>query len=226
MIGLGVNPVPSDPNEQRITQAEAFVARMGAMDQAEIISFAGGPAAYTVVQTFTSDKVKLKNALEGLRGKEGGNTPLYDSMLKSVNDLHALSGTFLRAGIVLTDGRDDESTATPATIITTGRNDGIPVFSIGLGNPNDAASLDRATLQSIADSTGGRFFFSADSTGLQSVFDQLTDLLADSYRLESAVSFNPPLTTAGAYTITGDVTCTVDGETRSVPMAPISVSVQ
>lgn len=225
MIGLGSNPVPSDPNDERITQSQAFVDRMGPMDQATVIRFQGEAGQVFTVKPLTGDKAGLKTALDGLRTTEGGNTPLFDAMIKSVNDVKAAAGTVTKAVIVLTDGRDTTSTQTKAQVISAARAAGVPIYSIGLGNPNDPNSLDRQGLQDIADQTGGRVFFAADSTALAGIFDQLSVLLTDSYRLESAISFDPPLTTAGTYTVQGDLFCDVDGEELSIPMPSFNVSI-
>lgn len=225
MIGLGTNPVPSDPNDERINQSQAFVDRMGAMDQVEVLRFNGEAGAVFQVQAFTGDKTILKAALDGLRTTEGGNTPLYDAMIRSVNDVAAQPDTSTRAVVLLTDGRDTTSTATAAQAITVARNAGIPIFAIGLGNPNDANSLDKAAMQNIADQTGGRVFFAEDATALAGIFDQLTALLKDSYKLESAMSFSPALPAAGTYKLEGEIVCEVDGETIVIPMPAFNVSV-
>lgn len=225
MIGLGVNPVPSDPNDERVTQSQAFVDRMGATDEATIIRFQGQAGAVFTVQGFTSDKNALKSALDTLRTTEGGNTPLYDAMIKSVNDLATRPANRTKAVMVLTDGRDTTSAQTSAQAITAARNASIPIFVIGLGNPNDPASLDRADLENIAAQTGGRVFFAEDPSALAGIFDRITALLADSYRLEAAVSFDPPLPAAGAYKLEGDIVCAVDGEEITIAMPAFNVSV-
>ncbi len=225
MIGLGSNPVPSDPNDERVTQSQAFVDRIGAMDEVKVMRFNGEAGAVFDVVAFTGDKTALKAGLEGLRTTEGGNTPLFDAMLRSVNDVAAKGANVTKGVVILTDGRDTTSTTTEAQVITAARNAGVPIFSIGLGNPNDALSLDRASLQRIADQTGGRVFFAEDPTALSGIFDGITQLLADSYRLEAAVSFEPPLSTAGTYKLEGDLVVEVDGEAMAIPMIPINVSV-
>ena len=225
MIGLGVNPVPSDPNDERINQSQAFVNRMGATDQASVIRFNGQAGAVFTVQGFTSDKTVLNTALDGLRTTEGGNTPLYDAMIKSVTDLVAQPAGRTKAIVVLTDGRDTTSTQTVAQAITAARDAFIPIFVIGLGNANDAASLDRAQLENIATQTGGRVFFAEDPTALAGIFDQLTAILADSYKLEAAVSFSPILPAAGSYKIEGDIVADIDGEDIKIPMTPFNISV-
>ena len=225
MIGLGVNPVPSDPNDERVNQAQAFVQRMGALDEASVIRFQGEAGAVFTVQGFTSDKTALEAGLDTLRETEGGNTPLYDAIIKSVNDLKARPANRTKALILLTDGRDTTSTATSAMAITAARDENIPVFAIGLGNPNDAASLDRADLENIAAQTGGRVFFAEDPSALAGIFDQLTAILADSYRLEAAVSFDPILPAAGSYRIEGDIVADIDGEEIKIPMPAFNVSV-
>ncbi len=224
MIGLGVNPVPSDPNDERVNQSQAFVDRMGAMDEASVYRFQGEAGAVFPVIGFSSDKTALKDALDTLRETEGGNTPLYDAMIESVEALASKSGK-TRAAIVLTDGRDTTSGATAADAINAARAVNVPIYAIGLGNPNDANSLDKEALQNIADQTGGRVFFAEDANALEGIFDQLTALLADSYRLESALQIDPPLTASGSYRIEGDITAEVDGESITIPMPAFNVSV-
>ena len=225
MIGLGVNPVPSDPNDERVNQAQAFVDRMGATDEATVIRFQGEAGAVFTVQESTSDKTALKAGLDSLRETEGGNTPLYDAMIKSVNDLAARPANLTKAVIVLTDGRDTTSAQTSAQAITAARDLDIPIFAIGLGNPNDPASLDRDDLENIAAQTGGRVFFAEDPTALAGIFDQITAILADSYKLEAAVSFDPILPAAGTYKLEGDIVADVDGEELKIPMPAFNVSV-
>ena len=220
--GSIVNNGGTDPNDERITQAKAFVLRLTAMDEVEVLRFQG--SSVSLVQGFTGDKAALTAALDSLKTGEGGGTPLYDAIVRAVNDVAPKEGR-TRVAIVLTDGRDNDSNASVDAAIAAARNAGVPVFTIGLGDPNDPASLDKAVLQRISDQTGGRFLFAQDPNALAGVFDALTDLLADSYQLRCALSFDPPLTAAGAYTLSGTVVADVDGTRIEIPMAPINVSI-
>lgn len=226
LIGLGSNPVPSDPDDKRIDGAQMFVDSMGSKDQATVIKFqCPCPGGSQIVQELTSDKDVLKTALDGLRDTEGGNTPLYEAIDLSLETLNAAEGMAARAVVVLTDGRNTVDGPTPDELITKALDFEIPVFVVGLGNPNDPLSLDRDELERISETTGGRFFFAEDADALGDIFVALTALLEDSYRLEAAVTFDPPLPGAGVYEVTGTITTRVEGREVSFDLEPFTVSV-
>ena len=102
----------------------------------------------------------------------------------------------------------------------------MPVFAIGLGIPTDPDNLDSAILQQLADQTGGRFYFAADPTALAQVFDEISAILAKSYRLECGISFDPPATGPGVYAVHGDIEALVDGERVVLPMPALNLNVQ
>lgn len=213
---------PGDPNDERITQSQGFVDRLSSADEVQVLKFQQN--AVTEVIPFTTDKIAVKNALDSLRTGEAGSTPLYDSTMRSITDVAAKGVVYSRAVIVLTDGIDTVSTTTVPQVIDNARTNGIPVFPIGLGNPNDPNSLNRDELQEIANQTGGLFLFAEDPTALASVFAFLSEILASSYRVETNMTFNPPITAAGNYTIEADLVTTVDGEEIRIAMPPFRTS--
>lgn len=215
----------SDPTDERITQSAAFVDRLGDTDKMEVLSFNGSANNVPVVQPFTSDKAVLKTKLDTLRTGENGGTPLYDAVVKSVNDAAAVAG-HTAVSIVLTDGRDNGSSADLADAITAAQTKSVPVFTIGLGIPTDPDNLDREVLQQLADQTGGRFYFAVDPTALAQVFDDIAGILTDSYRLECGISFDPPATGPGVYTVNGNIEALVDGERVRLAMPPLNLNVQ
>lgn len=213
----------SDPNDERITQAEAFVQSLHAGDEATIYSFQD--TSVTQLIGFTTDKTALYNALETLRTGVGGGTPLYNAMLTAVNAAATENGAHVGAAIVLTDGKDNGSTNTPDQVISAAQSANVPVFSIGLGNPNTPGSIDTAELTVIADQTGGKVFLAADPSGLQNVFESLEGTLDSSYEVTTEFTFGTALPAAGSYEIEGVLTTTVDGESVDVPVPPFTVSV-
>lgn len=225
-IATTQNGVPaSDPTDERITQAQAFVSRLSSTDQVEVLSFNGAANNVRVVIPFTTAKASLTTGLDGLRTGENGGTPLYDAMIKAVNEVAAIPGSVTRAAIVLTDGRDNGSAATPAQAIAAAQAAGVPIFTIGLGNPMDANSLDKAALSNVSDQTGGRFLYAQDPAALATVFDTISGLLKSTYELDCGVSFDPPLTATGAYLFDGEVVTFVDGTELVTHLAPLNVSV-
>lgn len=224
MIGLGSNPVPSDPDDIRIDGSQMFVDAMGSKDQAAVIRFdCPCPPGVNVVQDLTGDKNMLKAALDSLRNDEGGNTPLYQAIDVSI-DTVAATNMAKKAVVVLTDGRNTEAGPTPDELIAKAQDNDVAIYAIGLGNPNDPLSLDRAELTRIGQLTGGAFFFAEDANALIHIFDGLTAILVDSYKLEAAVTFDLPLTQAGSYQVDGDLVTRVDDREVVFDLEPFTVS--
>ncbi|MFO7962855.1 MAG: VWA domain-containing protein [Desulfobacterales bacterium] len=158
--------------------AVSFVDQMESSDQAEIIKFA---TLVAVVQEFTTDKPALISAIETYPNV-GTHTALYDAIYKGIQDA-ALQTTHRRAVIVLTDGTDDDgtgepmSTQTEQSVIALAQAEGVPVFTVGVGDANTAV------LQNIADATGGQFYDAPSSDYLGTIYLQLSQLLNNQYVL-------------------------------------------
>lgn len=202
----------SDPNDERINQSQAFINRLAAGSEGAVYEFHGPTNGVNLVVDWTGDKTALNDGLDTLRTGEGGTTPLYDAMVAAVNAAATRTTENLRAAIVLTDGLDNVSAATPADVILLARTLEIPVFAIGLGNPATPGSIDQATLSDISSQTGGVFYFAEDAEALDSVFASLTEVLRSSYRVEVRFEIDPPLATAGTYNVFGKVRVEADGE--------------
>jgi Ca-activated chloride channel family protein len=93
------------------------------------------------------------------------------------------AGTHAPAVIVLlTDGENNEQ-PDPAVAAQAAVDRGVRIFTIGIGSPGGAdldlngftvhTQLDEATLQQIADTTGGTYFGAADAASLLSIYDHL-----------------------------------------------------
>ena len=215
----------SDPNDERVNQSQTFIDNLHAESEAAVHEFHGATGGVSLVVDWSSDKTALKDGLDTLRTGEGGTTPLYDAMIATVNAAASRTTLNLRAAIVLTDGLDNTSAATPADVIDLARNLDIPVFAIGLGNPATPGSIDQATLSDISVQTGGVFYFAEDADALDSVFASLTEVLRSSYRVEVAFEIDPPLATPGTYDVFGKVRAEVDGEDALVQVPGFRASV-
>ena len=214
---------PSDPNDERINQSQVFINKLNATSRAAVYRFQG--TSVSEVVAFTSDKQALFDGLESLRIGESGSTPLYDAMASAVAAAAAQPEGFLRAAVVLTDGLDNASSTTPAAVISQARAAGIPVFSIGIGNPANPGAIDQATLSDISVQTGGVFYFAADPSALENVFDSLTEVLSSAYRVEVSFELSPPLATPGTCTVFGKVKANADGEEALLVVPQFSASV-
>jgi VWFA-related protein len=85
-----------------IEAAHKFIEALPAQDQMSIAAFT---RKYYRLSKFTSDKLALKQAVEKIKGIEGG-TAYYDAMFEALIDLSKL-GEARKAIVVLTDGEDE-----------------------------------------------------------------------------------------------------------------------
>jgi Ca-activated chloride channel family protein len=157
-----------------------FVNQLGADDEAEIVKFA---TEIEVVQGFTSDKNLLTNAIYN-PVDVGRFTRLYDVAWQAVDDT-ALELKTRKAVIIVSDGVDEDDTGNPISskslgdVINHAKDNGVPIFTVGLGNINDAI------LEQMANDTGGQFFDSPASDNLGNIYSQIANVLFENqYILE------------------------------------------
>jgi Ca-activated chloride channel family protein len=141
-------------------------------DRIGLIAF--GDAPYPLVP-FTMDHPTVQTMIaEALPGIAGPRTALGDAMglaIKMFKDTTAPEKVL----IVLTDGNDTASKMPPAKAADIARDAKITIHAIGIGNPDATGEekLDAASLEKIAATTGGRYFFGQDQVGLQDIYATL-----------------------------------------------------
>jgi len=104
--------------------------------------------------------------------------------------------------ILLTDGVNNAGEIDPVTAAEAAKSLGIKVYTIGMGRPGQVpvpttdmvgrqqvvlqeSTLDEATLQQIADVTGGRYFRAIDTTELAQIYDDINALEQSQIEIES-----------------------------------------
>lgn len=165
--------------------AEQFVRdRIG--DKIGLILF--GSRAY--LQTpLTYDRhsvlMRIEDATAGLAGK---TTSIGDAVGLAVKRLDRVPDEG-RVIILLTDGANNSGVLLPLKAAELAKNDGIKIYTIGLGsdaasgsispdffNMNAAADLDEETLQKMAELTGGRYFRATDPESLHTIYEKINQL--------------------------------------------------
>jgi Ca-activated chloride channel family protein len=103
--------------------------------------------------------------------------------------------------ILLTDGVNNAGEIDPLTAAKAAEALGIKVYTIGMGRPGlvpvpsldlfgretvvyQESTLDEATLQEIAEITGGRFYRAEDSKGLKQIYDEIDSLEKSQVEIE------------------------------------------
>jgi Ca-activated chloride channel family protein len=79
--------------------------------------------------------------------------------------------------LLLTDGVESGSDITARDAAQIAKQDSVKIYTIGIGDPNAKnADLDEATLQYVAEQTGGKYFRAIDAEALSQVYQELDAL--------------------------------------------------
>jgi Ca-activated chloride channel family protein len=156
-------------------------------DRVALIVF--GSKAY--VQTpLTEDLGTVVDLLDRTAvGMAGPHTALGDAIGLAIRTFEA-SEIEQRLLILLSDGSDTASRMSPVNAAEIARDQGVEVFTIGVGDPEARGEdrVDLATLEAIAARTGGAYFFAADEAALGQVYERIDQLAP---REVETLSFRP-----------------------------------
>lgn len=170
---------------------ESLFSRSNPDDDFSLFVFAAGEVRPVV--PFTKDGSLIMRAIDKV--KPFGKTALYDAIVQ-MPDQTILGTNGVRSIILLTDGLENSSRIDAATLRKTLEGVAVPVFPLGLRTPasvraerenNREASLDVATLASLAGASGGRLAVATDPDRLdEAISDILTEL-----RAQYIIGFTP-----------------------------------
>ncbi|MCR5123432.1 MAG: VWA domain-containing protein [Ruminococcus sp.] len=168
-------PAENDVNFQRLDFTKALIEKIsGEGDyQYSIAKFTG---SYTLLQGFTKDTEKLKEALRKIRN----NDEIFDgSHIETA--LEKCMGSFEDQGsantrnivVLLSDGASDEKNAkTIEQLAAIADKENIRIMTVGLGK-----EADRRWLQKISADTGGKYYSASDADALENVHKQIVTTL-------------------------------------------------
>ncbi|MFK0334788.1 vWA domain-containing protein [Rhizobium sp. NPDC090275] len=148
-----------------------FVAKRPG-DRIGLIAF--GDAPYPLAP-FTMDHALVETLVEGLLpGIAGPRTALGDTLGLGIR-MFEKTTVPEKVMILLTDGNDTASKMPPLKAADIARTKSILIHAVGIGNPGATGEdkLDTPSLQKIAETTGGRYFFGGDQKQLQDIYDEL-----------------------------------------------------
>jgi tight adherence protein B len=152
--------------------AGALVGRMPAGTRLGLVAFSTRPR---VVQPLTDNHQQVRQAIGRLQAE--GDTALYDAVLLGSQLLAREQGQ--RNLVVLSDGRDEGSSASLDDAVAAARRAGVTVYTVGLSVPG--FEQDQAALKQLATGTGGRAFEVNDANDLVSQFSSIGQALASQY---------------------------------------------
>ncbi len=141
-------------------------------DRIGLVAF--GDAPYPLAP-FTMDHALVETLIaDAVPGMAGPRTSLGDALGLAIKMFEKTSVPE-KVLIVLTDGNDTASRMPPLKAADIAKAKGVVVHAVGIGDPMATGEdkLDTATLQKIAEKTGGRYFFGGDQAQLASIYEEL-----------------------------------------------------
>jgi Ca-activated chloride channel family protein len=173
------------PNRMRAAQeaARAFVEALPDGAQIGLVSFS---EAASVRAAPSRDREAILRAIDGLA--PGGGTAIGEGLHLALDELDRLpadeSGQVPSTVVLLSDG--ESSPGRPATSAAARAGaDGVQVHTVGVGQRGvttllggtQPVRLDEATLQAIAESTGGQYFYAQEAGALERIYADLGSLV-------------------------------------------------
>jgi Ca-activated chloride channel family protein len=150
-----------------------LVKRKG--DRVGLVVF--GNAAF-VQAPFTSDLELCRQLLDEAQVRMAGpRTALGDAMGLGIT-LFENSELPTKTMIALTDGNDTASGMPPDKAASVAKDRGITIHTVAVGDPASVGEekIDEATLRTVSQTTGGKFFKASDRTELATIYDDLDRL--------------------------------------------------
>lgn len=206
-VDVSTSMLARDLQPDRIEAAKqvagAFMsARHG--DRIGIVAFAG--EAFTL-SPLTTDQGALQTLLGRLRsGVVEDGTAIGNGIATSINRLRE-SNAKSKVVILLTDGENNRGEITPLTAAEIARDQGIRVYTIGVGRRGTApypttdifgnptvvqakVQIDEPMLEQIAALTGARYFRATDNDKLQAIYDEIDGLEKSEVEFSQYTAYN------------------------------------
>lgn len=160
-----------EPLAAAIGGAQAFLAELAEIEaRVALVSF---DDEARVVVPLTEDLEAVADAVSGLQA--GGETALYDGVSVAVDQLANVDAQ--RTAVVFSDGTDTTSSSTAEQAILRATAAAMPVTSVILRSPE----LDVASLQSLANGTGGSAITVDSAADLAAAFDTVAASITNQF---------------------------------------------
>lgn len=167
-------------------------------DRIGLVGFAGAPY---LVSPLTLDHNWLQQNLDRVQiGTVEDGTAIGSALATSVNRLRDQPGKS-KIVVLLTDGQNNAGKILPDTAAQAAKALGVKVYTIGAGVRGEApvpvtdafgnkrlamakVDVDEATLQKVADETGGQFFRATDTESLEKIYKEIDRMEKTTHELK------------------------------------------
>jgi Ca-activated chloride channel family protein len=155
--------------------ARQFIDALPDGTQVGVVSFSQGAS---VVAPLSDDRVRAEDALSRLTPQ--GGTAIGDGLNAALNQLAQRPADSAPGVVVLLSDGESNLGQAPMSVADRAKQQGVQVDTVGIGQRGAQAYVDRqpvgldeTTLKSIASTTGGQYFYAADSAQLSDIYSQL-----------------------------------------------------
>jgi Ca-activated chloride channel homolog len=160
--------------------ARAFVEALPDRTQVGLVSFS---STASVNAPLTRDEAAVARAIDGLRAS--GGTAIGDGLNRALDELARRptdeGGQQAPALVVLLSDGESSSGSSPDDAAARAKAAGVRVHTVGIGqrggharvNGRVPVRLDEATMQNIADQTGGDYFYAGQAGELERIYADL-----------------------------------------------------
>lgn len=157
-----------------------FIDSVDAEVSIAVVSFSG---LSKVESSLTNDKEEAINAVKNIKISSSGGTDIAGAIVTAVNALGAETANKAGAVILMTDGQHTSGGPLDEGITYASQKD-VSVNTIGIATEKGGAfeltqllsTVDTASLQRIADNTGGKFFSAGNKAQMESAFTDIRSL--------------------------------------------------
>jgi len=157
------------------TAAKRFLSGVEPRDQVTVLGF--NDNIFTLARRSTDQSVRSR-AIDRLAA--WGGTALYDVIVEAIEALGRQSGR--RSLVLFSDGDDKSSHATVETAIARTEASDATIYAVGQGRAVHSRDLQRL-MERLAETSGGRSFFSEDPRKLDGIFAEIMDDIRNQYLL-------------------------------------------
>lgn len=169
----------NDPSYKRREAAKQFIDLVQTGDKIAVIGYNTDAYVFASLQEVAgqADRDSLKQSVDQVFAS--GITDIGEGLLVGKDELATEILTEVRKGIILlTDGKHNADLYQDEHLQC--YQDGIRVFTIGLGRSTDPQFLQRA-----AEETGGKYYTATDAGTLQSIYNELSQAVAGGSQVAS-----------------------------------------